>query len=154
SVGAVSLRSGLGRLAELEVRRADAQLQLSRYLVGRLTPRGGADFEARDNLQKELSAAQRRLYQHLRQADQLLPLADAGSRGDAPPGRMRDENAALMAGESFKGLRAEAERTAQQSSVPRAVVPPEEGEETDPVRVGSGSRGVRLERGTAFLGWD
>jgi hypothetical protein len=155
SSGEVPLRSGLARLAEVELRRADAQLRISRHLRERITSRGAADAESRNNLD-DLTAAQHRFYQLLRQADLLQSLA-AASGSESLAGalsRLKEENAVAMKGEPFESRRAEGEREAQQGLASRPTAP-EDSEGTEVAHAGWCSmRGPLTERGTALLGWD
>jgi hypothetical protein len=155
SSGAVPLRSGLARLAEAEMRRADAQLRLSRHLRERITARASMDAESRALLD-DLAAAQRRFYQHVRQADQLQALAVAGGSESLAGAlsRLKDENAAAMKGEPFESRRAEGERDAQRGSASRPAAV-EDTETTEFAHSGwSAMRGSLTERGTALVGWD
>lgn len=138
----------LGR-AGLDLRRAEAQLHLSKVLARQLQSRGDA-FAA------QLAAAQRRFYEHLRDADYWLttsaartalrrtalrwpeegePASATADRG--PQGQelgswlqeLEEENRKLaQAGPSFEALRAEAQRQARAAGAASRALPSPEAE--------------------------
>ncbi|HZT78576.1 MAG TPA: hypothetical protein VFA26_00020, partial [Gemmataceae bacterium] len=102
--------AGVAGSAELDLRRAEAQLRLSAVLADRA--RGGATDPA-----AQLALAQKRFYHFCRHAEHSLTLAAAEGR-DIEPLRERlrqlhEENRRLAAGHGFEPARAEAERQAR-----------------------------------------
>jgi hypothetical protein len=89
--------------AEVDLRRAEAQLRLSAMLAEQ-TPEG-------PSLVAQLGAAQQRFYQHCRFAEHELALSPSSETSWLQ--QLRDENKELARTHGFERTRAEAERTAR-----------------------------------------